>query len=435
MSTIQIQRLQARAEQGQPESQFLLSQICLQNRDLEGMVHWLLQASAKELPDALDTLGHCYEKGLGMPRDFVAALAQYDRAMQKGSALAAYRKAELLYKSQQGPASASLICDLLMTAAEADFVPALRAVGYLATQHPSSRNLGMDCLRRATQGGDPVSGFNLGWCLLQGWGGKNAENEAAQCLQRAASAQYPFAETLLASLQDTQLSPPAQRPGESTKLPASFSLYPRSRNIEQQVLSADPAITLFREVLNIVDCAYLIFLSRPYMKRADVINPGSQKGGMVSDVRTNMSTYLPFGVVDIIGRYVELKIVHATGENLQSSEPMSILHYAPGQYYRPHFDYFDPEFTVSKGLLEDGGQRTASAVTYLAAPSAGGGTRFPRLDLSVPPLAGGTLWFRNCREDGQVDDRTLHGGDPVEQGEKWVVTKWFRERQTRYLEL
>ena len=155
---------------------------------------------------------------------------------------------------------------------------------------------------------------------------------------------------------------------------------------------------------------------------------------MVSDVRTNMSTYLPFGVVDIIARYIELKIIRETGEDLMSSEPMSILHYAPGQYYRPHVDYFDPKLTVSKGMMDDGGQRTASAVTYLRAPTAGGGTSFPRLNLSVPALAGSTLWFRNCREDGQVDDRSLHGGDPVEQGEKWVVTKWFREKPTKYLE-
>jgi len=56
------------------------------------------------------------------------------------------------------------------------------------------------------------------------------------------------------------------------------------------------------------------------------------------------------------------------------------------------------------------------------------------LKLTVPPVAGSTLWFRNCHDDGRVDDRSLHSGDPVEQGNKWVVTKWFRERSTRYLE-
>lgn len=434
MSTMQFQQLRAKAAAGQPESQFLLSQICPQNQDLEGMVHWLLQASAKELPDALDALGHCYEKGQGIPQDFVAALTHYDRAVRGGSGGAAYRKSELLYKSQQGPANKSLIRDLLVTAANASFIPALRAVAYLAMQHTTSRNLALHCLRAAAQGGDPVSSFNLGWCLLQGWGGDGAEQEALRCLQRAASMQYPFADTLLAPLQGLQLDPHPQLPDKKVDWGASFSLYPDAQSVDHQVLCASPAITLFKDVLNVVDCAYLIFLSRPYLKRADVIDPGSQKGGMVSQVRTNMSTYLSFGMVDIISRYVELKIIRETGENLMSSEPMSILHYAPGQYYRPHVDYFNPKLAVSKGLMEDGGQRTASAITYLAAPSAGGGTSFPKLDLTVPPSAGSTLWFRNCLDNGQVDDRSLHGGDPVEQGEKWVVTKWFRAGPTRYLE-
>jgi prolyl 4-hydroxylase len=45
------------------------------------------------------------------------------------------------------------------------------------------------------------------------------------------------------------------------------------------------------------------------------------------------------------------------------------------------------------------------------------------------------LWFRNCFADGQVDKRSLHAGDTVEAGEKWVVTKWFREEPTPYLEI
>jgi prolyl 4-hydroxylase len=170
------------------------------------------------------------------------------------------------------------------------------------------------------------------------------------------------------------------------------------------------------------------------MKRANVIDPGSQEGGMVSDVRTSMSTYLPFGMVDIISRYVESKIIRETGEDLACSEPMSILYYSPGEYYRPHVDYFNPKLKVSKALFEDGGQRMASAVTYLTAPSVGGGTSFPRLKLATQPDAGGSLWFRNCFPDGQVDDRTLHAGDTVDQGEKWIVTKWFRQRPTRYIE-
>jgi prolyl 4-hydroxylase len=165
-----------------------------------------------------------------------------------------------------------------------------------------------------------------------------------------------------------------------------------------------------------------------------VIDPDGGKDGMVSRVRTSQSTYLPFSLVDLIGRYIELKIIAASGERLDASEAMSILRYAPGEFYKPHVDYFNPNLPTSAELLEDGGQRTASAVTYLAAPDAGGGTSFPKLRLSVPAIAGNTLWFRNCHADGRIDERSLHAGDTVDDGEKWVVTKWFREEPTRYLE-
>ena len=433
LSAQQMQAMRANAEAGQPEAQFLLSQICHQNKDLDGMIHWLGKAAGNGIRDALDMLGQCHEKGMGMPRDFDAAMTHYDKAVEAGSCPAAYHKAELLYKSQHGTASKSLICDLLVVAAESGFVPALRATGYLAMQQASSKHLAINCFRRAAQRGDPVSSFNLGWCLLQGWGGDDEQGEAVQCLQRAVAAKYPIAETLLATVRGAQPAPHVQVSEEKIEFGASFSIYPDSQSVDHQIVSSDPPITLFKEVLNIVDCAYLMFLSQPHLKRADVIDPDSERGGMVSDVRTSMSTYIPFDVVDIISRYVELKIIRETGEDLLASEPMSILRYSPGQYYRPHVDYFDPNLTVSEELMQDGGQRRASAVTYLAAPSAGGGTSFPNLKLTVPASAGSTLWFRNCFDDGQIDERSLHAGDAVEQGEKWVVTKWFRESPTRYL--
>jgi len=433
MSTIDVQQLRSRAEQGQTESQFLMSQICLQNKDLEGMIYWLLQSSAKGFPDALAALGHCHEKGQGVPQDYAAAMTHYDRGIKGGSSAAAFHQAELLFKSQQGAERKNHISDLLVTSAKAGFIPALRTVGYLAIQSTSSQVLGLGCLRRAAGRGDPVSSFMLGWCLLQARGGNETQYEAQQCLQVAIHAQFPFANSLLAPLKSRELLPTQATPDSRIEWGTPFTLFPEQGNIHRQLLNSDPEIALFDGVLDIIDCAYLIFTSRPHMKRADVIDPGSKKGGMVSDIRTSMSTYLPFGLVDIISRHIELKIISATGENLALSEPMSILHYTPGQYYRPHVDYFDPKLTVSKELLEDGGQRTASAVTCLLAPAVGGNTSFPRLNLSVPPSGGSTLWFRNCFKDNRVDDRSLHSGDPVEDGEKWVITKWFRERPTRYL--
>jgi len=359
MPSLPIDQIRDKAEAGQVESQFLLSQICLQGRDFEEMLYWLQKASDGGLPDAHAALAHCHEKGTGVALDFDAALRLYDQAIAGGSVPATYSKAELLYKSQDGPNRQDEIRQLLRSASLAGFAPARRTAAYLAAQ---SGQTGLE-------------------------------------------------------------------------LPEAVALYPARRETKRVSYNAEPEIALFENVLTSDDCAYLVELSRPYLTHSDVIDPDSQRDGMTSDVRTSSGTYIPFELVDIIGRYIELKIVNAVAEDLQNSEPMSILHYAAGEYYKPHFDYFDPKLPVTEGLLQDGGQRKASAVTYLAVPNAGGGTSFPELDITVPPELGATLWFRNCNANGTVDPRSLHAGDTVAQGEKWVVTKWFRERPTHYLQL
>ena len=352
----QLKQIRANAEAGHPESQFLLSQICQQNGDADGMIRWLREASANGVPDAFTALGHCCEQGAGVERDIPAALEYFDEALARGSVPAAYRKAELLYKGRDGADHEQHIRELLGQAAAAGFEPAIRTIGYLAAQ--------------------------------------------------------------------------SGRPGEG--LSPAVGLYPAGDANHRQDINTEPAIAVFDNVLDPGDCAYLVNLSRPFLRHSDVIDPDSQQDGMRSDVRTSSGTFLPVEVVDIIARYIELKIVQAVGEDLARSEPMSILRYEPGEYYRPHYDYFTPELNVSAGLMEDGGQRVASAVTYLSVPAEGGGTSFPELDIAVPPALGATLWFRNCDTDGNPDPRSLHAGDTVTQGEKWVVTKWFREESTHY---
>ena len=66
---------------------------------------------------------------------------------------------------------------------------------------------------------------------------------------------------------------------------------------------------------------------------------------------------------------------------------------------------------------------------YLAEPEAGGGTRFPLLDLEIEPVMGRLLVWNNMMPDGSPNPWTLHAGLPVERGFKYIVTKWYRERQ------
>lgn len=44
------------------------------------------------------------------------------------------------------------------------------------------------------------------------------------------------------------------------------------------------------------------------------------------------------------------------------------------------------------------------------------------------PRRGDALLFYSLHHNGTVDGRALHGGCPVRKGEKWVATKWIRDK-------
>ena len=68
-------------------------------------------------------------------------------------------------------------------------------------------------------------------------------------------------------------------------------------------------------------------------------------------------------------------------------------------------------------------------MTYLNDVPAGGQTIFPALGWATSPLRGNAVYFEYSDDRGQVDARSLHASAPVTQGEKWVVTKWMRQRR------
>ena len=77
------------------------------------------------------------------------------------------------------------------------------------------------------------------------------------------------------------------------------------------------------------------------------------------------------------------------------------------------------------GILKRGGQRVGSLVCYLNTPTKGGATVFPDVSLDVAPIKGNAVFFSYDRPHPMT--RSLHGGAPVIEGEKWVATKWLRE--------
>src|SRR3546814_395741 len=124
---------------------------------------------------------------------------------------------------------------------------------------------------------------------------------------------------------------------------------------------------------------------------------------------------------------IEARIARLLDWPVENGEAIQILRYGVGAQYKPHHDYFDPDWSGSAGPLKRGGQRVASLVMYLNTPERGGATTFPDVNFEVAAVKGNAVFFSYDRPHTMT--RTLHGGAPVLAGEKWIATKWLRERR------
>jgi prolyl 4-hydroxylase len=146
----------------------------------------------------------------------------------------------------------------------------------------------------------------------------------------------------------------------------------------------------------------------------------------VPSYRTSETCYLYAGT-DLVDA-VEAKLDMLTGLEPRYGEALQGQRYAVGQEFKPHHDFFDTGQLYWMDQVTMGGQRTWTAMIFLDEPEAGGRTNFPTGGLAIAPKAGNLLIWNNMDAYGAPNPASLHQGMPVEQGVKYILTKWYRER-------
>ena len=187
----------------------------------------------------------------------------------------------------------------------------------------------------------------------------------------------------------------------------------------------NPRVVVFGNLLSDEECDELIALAKPRLARS--LTVATKTGGEeVNDDRTSSGMFFQRGEHEVVRR-LEARIARLVNWPEENGEGLQVLHYRPGAEYKPHYDYFDPKEPGTPTILKRGGQRVATLVMYLGEPEKGGGTTFPDVHLEVFPKRGHGVFFSYDRPHPST--RTLHGGAPVLAGEKWIATKWLRERR------
>lgn len=210
-----------------------------------------------------------------------------------------------------------------------------------------------------------------------------------------------------------------QGAGERLRLPAG------DREVLATTCMNKPPLLVLQNLLDNDECRALIEAARPRMARSLTVDVKTGGEELHQD-RTSDGMFFTRGESDLISR-IETRIAQLLDWPVENGEGLQVLRYRPGAQYKPHYDYFDPAEPGTPGILARGGQRVATLVIYLNEPEAGGATVFPDLGLQVVPQCGGAVFFSYAQAD--PSSLTLHGGEPVVAGEKWIATKWLRERE------
>jgi hypothetical protein len=165
-------------------------------------------------------------------------------------------------------------------------------------------------------------------------------------------------------------------------------------------------------VLTDDDCEYIKSKAEPELKVSTV----SDDRNIDYHVRKSETAWLGFDderIHDIAHRCLK----HVGMEDCDNCESLQVLRYKPGGFYNPHQD----------ANMEHANKRKYTFILALNDKYEGGKTSFPVLNKSYRLHKGDALLFDTLDTWGRVNKKALHGGEPVESGEKWICNLWVRE--------
>lgn len=197
------------------------------------------------------------------------------------------------------------------------------------------------------------------------------------------------------------------------------------RTVDVLLTLRRPPLVVFGDLLSAEECEALVAEARPRLSRSLTVETRTGGEALNAD-RTSQGMFFQRGETPLMAR-IEARIGRLLRWPVAYGEGLQVLRYGPGNEYRPHYDYFDPAEPGTPNITGRGGQRVGTLVMYLNEPRRGGATTFPDAGLEVMPRRGHAVFFAYDRPHPST--QTLHGGAPVLEGEKWVATKWLRERE------
>ena len=141
----------------------------------------------------------------------------------------------------------------------------------------------------------------------------------------------------------------------------------------------------------------------------------TQEAKVDKKIRDSETAWLSLN--DPVVREVAERCVSLTDRPLVNCESLQVLKYGPNGFYKPHQD-------VIRG---DKNYRMYTVILALNDDYEGGETVFPTINKRFKLKAGDALIFHTVDNYELTTSKSLHGGNPVKSGEKWICNLWVHK--------
>ena len=407
-----IAYLRKMAATGRPDALFELANRLISCGMAEEAFALHKQAAMSGHPQAQIECARMLMHGIGTNADASYASRLLMASEKQGNIAASYHLALMAPADEDSSRR-------LLVAVNAGHPPAVlaAAIHFGRRQNMEDQILCLNLLKLAAQSGHIIAAQLLAERIRHGEGCQADETAAQDLLSQLASNGAIRIPHIVAPT----TSQHALTPG---KIDLQEMLIPPPR----QQISPSPYVATIHGLLSSDECRLLTASSISHLKHSETVDPVTGNPQKL-DVRTSRSTSHDPIVEDLALRIVQYRIAVAAGIRLVNAESLVVLQYAPGEQYRPHRDYL-PASAIQRDN-PSAGNRARTICVYLNDVESGGETHFPLLEISISPSCGSAVIFDNLDAENRPDPNTLHAGLPVESGEKWLATLWFRQRQYR----
>lgn len=425
MTQPDISKLKSRAQAGDARAQYMLAAMLASSGAQDEADRWLHEAAKNGEADASYTLA---TRHLQSHKGAAQALALLQGAAQHGS-IVAKRLTAVLYAEGLGvEADWRGAVELVIDAARKGDIEAQREIAMLLLLANPDDADAMHLLENAANK-DAIAAAVYARLSINS---RSLSTRTRRLIEHLGALRYPNAGALNAAFNAaSRLTTPQAESRQHTPIVWDSALrklvdYAPSALPVAESLCAEPEAIVFRQAFSPEACEYIIAAAGRRLAPSQTVDPGT--GASRRDAyRTSLTATLGPVDQDLALVAFNRRIARIAGNPHCNGEFLSVLHYSPGQEYKPHFDWLPPGDDFDRG-----GQRVTTALVYLNDDYAGGETHFINPDIRFKGAPGDMLVFQNALADGSADKVSRHASLPVTNGAKWIASKWFRGKKYNF---